>query len=202
MVGVPGKYGRRPIKLLAEHDAHHLVRPGLGAEGEHQLRRIAQRRVVPVRPADGDHQPAPATVAQRGDPVGEVFEKKYFCRARRAGSAPHRRQDAGSACRLPRAFARQRSARGFRGFRQGRKIPGRWPVRSSKNARNSGRQALSRGRPSCGPRQKPRSSSPSLSQGRETRPGPSGSSLPRDPEPATSSRCCRTRGFRGGRHGR
>ena len=48
------------------------------AEGKHQLRRVAQRRVMPVRPADGDHQRTPAAVAQRSDPVGEVFGGKVL----------------------------------------------------------------------------------------------------------------------------
>ena len=74
MVGMAGQDGSRTVELFRQHHADELMRPGLVAEGDGQLRRRAEFGVVPVRPANGDAKIAPAVVAHAGK-----------CRSKRLG---------------------------------------------------------------------------------------------------------------------
>ena len=65
--------GRRAIELLAQHDAHQLVRPGRRAERQHQIGLVANRLVVPVGAANGDHERLATAVAQLADTGGEII---------------------------------------------------------------------------------------------------------------------------------
>ena len=95
---------------------------------------------------------AAAAVAQSADPFGEILGGEILAalveQDQRGALAQLRPQPVGFLA----LCARRRSARGLRQSRQRRRIRGRSPGRSWRSARNSGRQAPSRGRPSCGPR--------------------------------------------------
>src|SRR6195256_2309765 len=65
VIGMARQYGRGPVNLFQKHDAHHLVRPGSGAECDAQFCLAPQIRRKSVRAADhknsvGDRLTPPA----------------------------------------------------------------------------------------------------------------------------------------------
>lgn len=71
MVRVPGEQCYGAIKLLGHHDAHELMRPRHGAEGQHKIGAGSQRLAVPVRAADGHGQSRATAIAELLHPRGE-----------------------------------------------------------------------------------------------------------------------------------
>src|SRR5262249_13109783 len=64
--------GYRTIKLLGEHDADELVRPGHGAEGEAEVGACEHGLAEPVRTADRHDDVAFAAIAPAAQAFGEA----------------------------------------------------------------------------------------------------------------------------------
>src|SRR5690606_36377691 len=65
--------GRGAVKLLGEHDADKLVRPGEPAKGKDEVGVAMERGIVAIRAADGEDQVLAAGFAEAGNRAGEFF---------------------------------------------------------------------------------------------------------------------------------
>ena len=76
MIRVPGQNRQRAINLLGGHDAHELVRPGHGAEGDDAVGASPKVRVEPVRPADYEESRRHAGIAVAAERLGESLARR------------------------------------------------------------------------------------------------------------------------------
>ena len=73
-----GQKGGRPIDLFQQHDAHQLMRPGGGAEGEPQVGAVADAAAEAVGAADHEDGGGTPGVAPALDAVGEIDAVEAF----------------------------------------------------------------------------------------------------------------------------
>ena len=78
VVGMSRQDGGGAVKLFSQHDAHHLVRPCGCAKRQGQFCSGSDVRIVAVRATDRKHCRALPAIAQRAQPVCELFGRKVL----------------------------------------------------------------------------------------------------------------------------
>src|SRR5712671_571871 len=71
VIEVARQYGRGPVNLFQKHDAHHLVRPGSGAECDAQFCLAPQIRRKSVRAADHENSVGDRLIPPAGKMPGK-----------------------------------------------------------------------------------------------------------------------------------